>query len=118
MSHKKFGPDRFSRFDVYWIQTNRQTDRQAKFIYRCLITIYSVQLLFLDLQANTLGQGLGFYVYIKIGLKLENPITNKSACRPLCANGDYLYFNQIYSIWLETLGAFKVVIFRSTIESN
>ena len=40
MSHKKFGPDRFSRFDVYWIQTNRQTnrqtDRQAKFIYRWL----------------------------------------------------------------------------------
>ena len=38
MSHKKFGPDRFSRFDVYWIQTNRQTDkqtdRQAKFIHR------------------------------------------------------------------------------------
>ena len=42
MSHKKFGPDRFSRFDVYWIQTNKQTnkqtdkqtDRQAKFIYR------------------------------------------------------------------------------------
>ena len=38
MSHKKFGPDRFGRFDVYWIQTdkqtNRQTDRQAKFIYR------------------------------------------------------------------------------------
>jgi len=27
---QKFGPDRFSRFDVYWIQT----DRQAKFIYR------------------------------------------------------------------------------------
>ena len=37
MSHKKFGPDRFSRFDVYWIQTNRQTDRQAKFIYRCIL---------------------------------------------------------------------------------
>ena len=29
MSHKKFGPDRFSRFDVYWIQTDRQTDRQT-----------------------------------------------------------------------------------------
>ena len=29
MSHKKFGPDRFSRFDVYWIKTNRQTDRQT-----------------------------------------------------------------------------------------
>ena len=38
MSIKKFEPDRFSRFDVYWIQTNKQTDkqtdRQAKFIYR------------------------------------------------------------------------------------
>jgi len=34
MSHKKFGPDRFSRFDVYWIQTDKQTDSQAKFIYR------------------------------------------------------------------------------------
>ena len=32
MSHKKFRPDRFSRFDVYW--TNEQTDRQAKFIDR------------------------------------------------------------------------------------
>ena len=41
MSHKKFGPDRFSRLDVYWIQTDRQTDiktdRQAKFIYRFLL---------------------------------------------------------------------------------
>ena len=28
----EIGSDRFSRFDVYWIQTNKQTDRQAKFI--------------------------------------------------------------------------------------
>jgi len=38
MSHKKFGPDRFSRFDVYWTQTNKQTDKQtdtqAKFIHK------------------------------------------------------------------------------------
>ena len=33
MSHKKFGPDRFSRFDVYWMQTNRQTNRQTRQIY-------------------------------------------------------------------------------------
>ena len=26
-SHKKFGPDRFSRFNVYWIQTDRQTNK-------------------------------------------------------------------------------------------
>ena len=29
MSHKKFGPDRFSRFDVYLIQTNKQTNQQT-----------------------------------------------------------------------------------------
>ena len=29
MSHKKFGPDRFSRFDVYWIQTNKQTNKET-----------------------------------------------------------------------------------------
>ena len=29
MSHKKFEPDRFSRFDVYWIQTNKQTNKQT-----------------------------------------------------------------------------------------
>jgi len=32
MSHKKIGPDRFSRFDVYWIQTNRQTDKAKLYI--------------------------------------------------------------------------------------
>ena len=32
MSHKKFGPDRFRRFDVYWIQTNRQTDKPNLYI--------------------------------------------------------------------------------------
>ena len=37
---QKFGPDRFSRFDVYW---NKQTPRQAKFIYRCtIIFFYSI----------------------------------------------------------------------------
>ena len=30
MSHKKFGPDRFSRFDVYWIQKDRQTNEQTE----------------------------------------------------------------------------------------
>ena len=32
MSHKKFGPDRFSRFVVYWIQTDRQTDKLNLYI--------------------------------------------------------------------------------------
>ena len=38
MSHKKFGPDRFSRFDVYWIQTNRQTDKPNLYIDRYIKT--------------------------------------------------------------------------------
>ena len=45
MSHKKFGPDQFSRFDVYWIQTNKQTNRQAKFIDRRHFDIARLQLL-------------------------------------------------------------------------
>ena len=32
MSHKKFGPDRFSLFDVYWIQANKQTDKPNLYI--------------------------------------------------------------------------------------
>ena len=33
MSHKKFGPDRFSR--VYWIQTDKQTDKPNLYIDCC-----------------------------------------------------------------------------------
>ena len=44
---QNLGPNRFSRFDVYWIQTD-QTDRhpvrQAKYIYRSL-TIVDIRLL-------------------------------------------------------------------------
>jgi len=28
-SHAKFGPDWFSRFDFYWMQTGRHPDRQT-----------------------------------------------------------------------------------------
>ena len=37
MSHKKFGPDRFR---VLTLDTNGQTDRQAKFIYRLQYCLY------------------------------------------------------------------------------
>ena len=30
--HKKFGPDQCSRFDVYWIQTNKQIDKLNLYI--------------------------------------------------------------------------------------
>jgi len=32
MSHTKFGPNRFSRFDIYWIQTDKQADKQSIYI--------------------------------------------------------------------------------------
>ena len=31
-SHTIFGPDLFSRFDVYWLQTNKQTDTPNLYI--------------------------------------------------------------------------------------
>ena len=55
MSHKKFGPDRFSRFGVYWIQTNRHTDRQAKFIYRLSFTIFLNIYMISDEEGNILS---------------------------------------------------------------
>ena len=75
-----------------------------------------MQSVFLDLQDK--AQNLGsltrkLYLDIKNGLNLENPITNKSD-RPLCANGDHLSFYQIYSLQLETLGAFRIAICKST----
>ena len=33
MSHKKIGSNLFSRFDVYWIQTNKQTPKQTSKVY-------------------------------------------------------------------------------------
>ena len=43
MSHKKIGPYRFSRFDAYWIQTNKQTDEPNLYI-----DIYRIELKKLD----------------------------------------------------------------------
>jgi len=41
-SHKKFGPDRFSRFNVYLIQTNRHPD-----VYKqCICRLYGTLFLF------------------------------------------------------------------------
>ena len=33
-SHKKIGPDRFSRYDAYRLETNKQADTQAKYILK------------------------------------------------------------------------------------
>ena len=33
----KFEPDKFSHFDVYWTQTNKQTDKQSTFIEQDII---------------------------------------------------------------------------------
>jgi len=52
MSHKKFGPDQFSRFDVYWIQTDRQTDKQT-----------NRQAKFIDARKNTMNSAIFFILY-------------------------------------------------------
>ena len=54
MSHKKIGPDRFSRFDVYWIQTNKQTNRQTSQIYIYIIVqLYAINLIEPSSQSKT-----------------------------------------------------------------
>ena len=34
---QKIGPDRFSRFDVYWIQTDKQSIYISRYIYKLAI---------------------------------------------------------------------------------
>ena len=56
-SHTKFGPDRFSRSDVYWTQTDKQTPRHpSKSIdidYESTVTIFLYPL-FLEFDINNL----------------------------------------------------------------
>ena len=56
MSHKKFGPDRFSPFDVYLIETNEQTDRQTSKVY-----IYKWFGLLLFILANLYSMQVNHY---------------------------------------------------------
>jgi len=69
MSHKKI--DRFSRFDVYWIPTNKQTDkqanRQAKFIYR--FRVLKVVMFFLLQKKNAVSIFL-FCLYFILSKKI------------------------------------------------
>ena len=37
MSHTKLCPNWFRRFGVYWLQTNKQTDKQSIYIYRLIL---------------------------------------------------------------------------------
>ena len=39
MSHTKFGPDRLSRFDVYWTHTYKQTDKLSICMYKIILYI-------------------------------------------------------------------------------
>ena len=59
MTHKNYGPDRFSRFDVYWIQTNKQTPRQTSQIY-ILNTWFRdrVDLALISLKSSIVGRGI------------------------------------------------------------
>ena len=55
-SPNKFGPNRFSRFDVYWIQTDRQPDRQAKYLCRLYVedTRMKIRLTVCELNAGNI----------------------------------------------------------------
>ena len=56
-----------------------------------------------------------FYVDIKNGLNLENSITSKSVQTLIkIVQTEIILFLPNYSLQLETLGAYKIVILRST----
>ena len=56
MSWSKFGHDRFTSFDVYWIQTNRQTDKlNCIYIYIAVskyILLFDYFLLYREVKGN------------------------------------------------------------------
>ena len=66
-----------------------------------------------SLKMGSLNQKL--YVDFKNGFNLENPITSESVYpyTKMCKRR-LSYFYQITPLQLETLGAYKIVIFRST----
>ncbi len=45
-SHTKFGPNRFSRFNVYWIQPDRQTDKQTSKVFIEIVLFLSFRQIF------------------------------------------------------------------------
>ena len=71
---KKILLDRFCRFDVYWIQTNKQTDRQAKYIYRKGLKKNDQQykLMFdFDLTKKYLNPGIATWILFDLNLLLN-----------------------------------------------
>ena len=42
-TNKKIGLDQFSRFDVYWLQTTNQTDRQAKYMIQTMFDVLNLR---------------------------------------------------------------------------
>ena len=85
--NKKFGPDRFSCFDVYWIQTNKQTDKPNLYIdylsqkITCVFWLISkivscLSLCFLNYDDgiiylyinNTKAKSLSYLIFIYFGL--------------------------------------------------
>ena len=68
---KKFGPNQFSRFDVYWIQTFRQ----AKYVYRWRTKK--------KLLVKIIGNGVVFCLYLKDLLNVNlsiNPLQKINVC--------------------------------------
>jgi len=68
-SHTKFGTDWFSRFDVYWIKT----DRQAKYIY----IDYRFLIDFMHNKAPSIFEGSEYYVLSII----RHPVFYEAWCR-------------------------------------
>ena len=63
-SRKKFGIDRFNRFDVYRLQqTNRQTLKKSINIDKSVYSSYALRPFFLRVSYNNKFLGLKLYIF-------------------------------------------------------
>ena len=92
MSHKKFGPDQFSRFDVYWRQTNKQTYKPN---------------LYID---NQIKKAIAFHIFCREGNYSISPDTMPEEINIYDGVNNRITFRRVYT------KTFKVIILLLTLK--
>ena len=97
MSNKKFGSDRFSRFDVYWIQTNNFIELNINnFFYIEICKIFLTKLYSRQLNiANLLHNHRSKFVSVEISVRIFLPIKQL----PWCVMLDVFRRNVLQITW-------------------
>ena len=97
MSHKKFGPDRFSRFDVYWIQTDRQTDKPNLYIDDMWLDLSCPIWIICELPLLSVLNNLW-----STSLVLSVLSVRYTSC-PICIICEFLFLSVLNNLWSTSL---------------